>query len=120
MNTTSFFSLRQSIVRFLALIGLYWSVNSLAQPAGSAAERISRTYYFSQRLVWIGAQPPSDLESQLLLNMLEDWRVSKGRIGLGDLETFLKNYPSFPWAGSLRGNLGKYYLSRGRTTLRLA
>src|SRR2546422_10614637 len=106
MNTTSFFSLRQSIVRFLALIGLYWSVNSLAQPAGSAAERISRTYYFSQRLVWVGAQPPSDLESQLLLNMLEDWRGNTGRNGLGELGKGLKNYSTSPAGASLRAKLG--------------
>jgi hypothetical protein len=60
------------------------------QPPGvSATDRIAAGRYFPGRLVWVGGTPPSEDESQLLLEVLERWRLSRTAEGLAELDEFV-------------------------------
>ena len=47
----------------------------LSVPAHAAADAdaVSGTYFFPQRVVWVGEEPPSEEESKQLLDILQVW-----------------------------------------------
>src|SRR6266498_5355772 len=106
-----------SITLSVVLVFLISGPKAAAQVAGSAADRISGSYFFQQRLDWVGDQPPSASESEYLWEILDGWRKSGKTIGLTDLEMFVAAYPDSPWAPSLHANLGKLFRDAGRYSL---
>jgi hypothetical protein len=113
----------------VVLAGLLIWNNRLAQAqprpepplsGNSATGRIATNRYFPARLAWVGTTPPSQEESQLLWEVLEQWKASGGAVGLAELEEFVATLTNSAWAPSLRVNLGQHYRSRGQTTRALA
>src|SRR5437867_3770264 len=97
-----------------------WSTLSglLSLPARSATSRtytvaVAGSYFFPQRVVWVGEQPPTESESKVLWLLLDEWRAGHFQPGFAKLELFLAAYTNSPWAPSLHANLGKFYRDRG-------
>src|SRR2546429_4843175 len=85
----------------------------------SYAEAVAGSYFFPQRVIWVGDQPPSESESRQLFQILDGWRASHRQAGLADIEMFLEAYTNSAWAPCLHSNLAKFYRDRGRYTLAL-
>jgi len=90
-----------------------------AQPWRTFAEAVNGGSYFKQRLVPVGPTLPSEAESQVLFEVLTQWRVQGDQAGLPALEKFVEEFPDSAWAPSIRINLGHLYRERGRYTLAL-
>jgi RHS repeat-associated protein len=85
----------------------------------SSAEKITRTRVFSQPITYTTAELPGESQSLALWLAIESFKTAGVSGGIGSLEAFIANNPNSPWTPSLRANLGKYYLDRGRYTLAL-
>jgi hypothetical protein len=107
------------LMAIAALAFILISRQTRAQVVSPARQRLLTNFYFPQRLVWVGDRAPSDIESHMLMELLDEWTASGRQIGLSDLEMFLAAFPSSPWAPSLHANLGQWYRSRGQSTIAL-
>jgi len=64
-------------------------------------------YYFHRPLDWVGVRPPSEEESSLLFEALENWLALGKPVDPVELETFLEELPESAWAASLHASLGR-------------
>ncbi len=106
---------RRTIFSSCLVLAACLSLPAVAATFRSFTEAVSGSYFFQQPVYWVGEEPPSEAESQLLFKILDDWRVSQ-QIGLAELEAFLETYTNSVWAPSLHANLGKFYRDSGRYT----
>ncbi len=109
------------LLGLVVLAGLMVKTQSQVKPPGAypAAEEISRSRFFGQRIVPVGGGA-TEAESQLLLLLLNVTADSDYQTGLDDLEEFQNTYTNSPWTPSLDAALGRYYYELGRYTLALA
>jgi hypothetical protein len=82
-------------------------------------EQLLTRTFFAERLVPLGGCPPTEIENRLLLDILDDFSASRGRVGLVDLEEYLKRFPESAWAISLHANLAEHCEYCGRVTAAL-
>lgn len=100
----------------LAFTFFYQLLHSQTAPA---LEQLLTRTFFAERLVPLGGRPPTEIENRLLLDILDDFSASRGRVGLADLEEYLKRYPESAWAIALHANLAEHSENRGRVTAAL-
>ncbi len=91
-----------------------------AQATVSSADQLLQARFFEEPLVWVGAAAPTESESQALCGALALGQLKPLDQCLDDLEAFLGNNPSSPWAASLHANLGQWYFQNGYYTLALS
>src|SRR5205814_2755812 len=101
-----------------ATLGGLLSVPTRAATFRTYTDAVAGSYFFSQRVVWVGQQPPSESESKVLWLLLDEWRAGHFQPGFGKLDLFLTAYTNSPWAPALHANLGKF--CRDRRLLRPA
>ena len=99
---------------FVTLLG-----TALRLSAATSADRITGGLFFGERIVQVGPQSASEVESRLVLDMLNLAAANQYANGLNNLEEYLAARTNSPWAPSLHAVLGKHYHSIGRDTLAL-
>ncbi len=100
------------------VVAIGWvSISSLkAEENIPLIKSIEQAPGFSQNLVWLGKQEPTEVENQRLLTIMQNLDKPTWMSGV---ESFLSEYPKSPWAASLHDAYASFCRETGRTTTAL-
>ena len=111
----------RSIVRSWCAVLLVLTVISAAQAQNQDyTEMLGKARLFDGHLVWLGANPPGQAESQELWDAFGVGQNTNTDQCLEKVESFLQGNPNSAWTPSLHAQLAKYYFDTVRFTLALS
>jgi RHS repeat-associated protein len=117
-NVSTLFLRTQWVVLGLALLCLWPARADVTDD--NYADKIRRSRFVGQPLVWIGDAPPSEQESRVLWEAMGAGQSPPRPDIAASLEGFVKAHPQSPWRASIEDRLGTYYQDSGYFSLALS
>lgn len=93
--------------------GCVGTIHSADTEATNSTQALLQQRGFREGLLWIGTNEPSEVESRRLLEIVKNLDKPSWR---GEVEQFLQEYASSPWAASLHHAYASFCRRTGRTT----
>ena len=89
------------------------TIHSADPEVTNSTQAILQTRGFREGLLWVGPNEPSEAESRRLLEIVKNLDKPSW---MGEVEQFLREYASSPWAASLHHSYASFCRRTGRTT----
>ena len=124
MRPTRTLRMKLLTLRFIEVIALLLCATAAfgqtASPAASLATQLLNRPIFPDGLSYVSVQPPSDLETKPLWDLIE-WASTGPSIAeqLSSFESFIAANDGSAWTPSVRANLASFYKRRGQFSLAL-
>jgi RHS repeat-associated protein len=100
----------------IAVAGSLVAAANAQESESQLVKQIEQAPGFQQRLVWLGKTEPDKAQDEQLLGIMNNLQSPSW---MGDVESFLTDYPKSPWAASLHNAYASFCRETGRTTTAL-